>query len=111
MYVQGFLVYTIDPCIPIEYAWIELDEQIVDPTLPHLNPTDQEFYYFPAQSLTVKQLTTVVEEAQEDYPEDAPLPVYGVPPYEYYGEVMLGGADYSAAHREAITKCQLNSKQ
>jgi len=111
MYVQGFLVYAVAPYIPIEYAWIEIEERIVDPTLPHLNKNEQELYYFSAQHLSVQQLTEAVEEAQEDYPEDEPLPIYGVPPYEYYGEIMLGGADYSAAYSEAIAKCQeLNSK-
>lgn len=111
MYVQGFLVYAVELYIPIEYAWMEFEERIVDPTLPHLHKNQQEFYYFPAQRLSVQQLTAAVEEAQEDYPEDDPLPIYGVPPYEYYGEVMLGGADYSAAYSEAIAKCQeLNHK-
>lgn len=111
MYVQGFLVSAVEPYIPIEYAWIEIEQRIVDPTLPHLHKNEQELYYFPAQSLSVQQLTQAIEEAQEDYPEDDPLPIYGMPPYEYYGEVMLGGADYSAAYSEAIAKCQeLNSK-
>ena len=111
IYVQGFLVYTADPCIVVEYAWIELNEQIIDPTLPHLNKNADELYYFPAQRLTVKQLKAAIEEAQEDYPEDNPLPIYGAAPYEYYGEVMLGGADYTTNHTEAVAKCEeLNSK-
>lgn len=111
MYVQGFLVCMGEPCIPIEYAWIELDERIIDPTLPHLNRNAEELYYFAAQRLSVQQLKAVVEEDIEDYPEDNPLPVYGASPYEYYGDLMLGGADYSAAHRDAIAKCQeLNIK-
>jgi hypothetical protein len=111
MYVQGFLVCMGEPCIPIEYAWIELEQRIVDPTLPHLNRNAEELYYFAAQRLSVQQLKAVVEEDLEDYPEDNPLPVYGASPYEYYGALMLGGADYSTAHREAIAKCQeLNSK-
>lgn len=111
MYVQGFLVDAAQPCVPIEYAWIELDEQIVDPTLPHLNKNAQELHYFPAQRLSVQQLTAIVEEALEDYPEDNPLPAYGAAPYEYYGELMLGGIEYLAAHKEAVAKCQLNSQQ
>lgn len=111
MYVQGFLVCMGEPCIPIEYAWIELDERIIDPTLPHLNRNAQELYYFAAQRLSLQQLKAVVEEDIEDYPLDNPLPVYGASPYEYYGDLMLGGADYSAAHRDAIAKCQeLNIK-
>lgn len=111
MYVQGFLVCMGEPCIPIEYAWIELDGRIIDPTLPHLNRNAEELYYFAAQYLSVQQLKAVVEEDIEDYPDDNPLPVYGASPYEYYGDLMLGGADYSAAHSEAIAKCQeLNSK-
>jgi hypothetical protein len=106
MYVQGFLVKAGGPYKPIEHSWIELDERIVDPTLPHLNKNAQELYYFPAQRLTVKQLVAAVEEAREDYPEDDPLPVYGAAPYEYYGDLLLGGADYSAAYREAEAKCR-----
>lgn len=106
MYVQGFLVKAGGPYKPIEHSWIELDEQIVDPTLPHLHKNVQELYYFPAQRLTVEQLVAVVEEAKEDYPEDDPLPVYGATPYEYYGNLMLGGADYSAAYKQAEDKCR-----
>lgn len=54
--------------------------------------------------MSVKQLTAAIEEAQEDYPEDEPLPVYGAAPYEYYGDVMLGGADYAAAYAQAEAK-------
>ena len=106
MYVQGFLTFAGDPYVPVEYSWIEFDDRIVDPTFPHLNKDAQALYYFPAQRLTVKQLKAAVEEAKEDYPEDEPLPIYGASPYEYYGELMLGGADYSAAYREAEAKCQ-----
>ncbi len=106
MYVQGFLVYAVEPCTIVEYGWIEFDDRIVDPTFPHLNKNAQALYYFPAQRLTVKQLKAAVEEAKEDYPEDEPLPIYGASPYEYYGELMLGGADYSAAYKEAEAKCE-----
>lgn len=105
IYVQGFLVFSGEPYVPVEYSWIELDESIVDPTLPHLNKNPQNLYYFPAQRLTVQQLKAAVEEAKEDYPEDDPLPIYGVPPYEYYGELMLGGKDYEEAYQEAKAKC------
>ena len=106
MYVQGFLVKAGAPYKPIEHSWIELNEQIVDPTLPHLKKNAQELFYFPAQRLTVEQLKAAVEEAREDYPEDDPLPIYGAAPYDYYGDLMLGGADYSAAYREAEAKCR-----
>lgn len=110
IYVQGFLAFPGNPYEPIEHSWIELEDRIVDPTLPYLNKDAQELYYFAAHCLSVKQLTAAIEEAQEDYPEDDPLPVYGAAPYEYYGEVMLGGADYAAAYTEAAAKCKvLNS--
>lgn len=108
MYVQGFLAFPGEPYMPIEHSWIELGESIIDPTLPHLNK-DAQVYYFPAQRLSVAQMKAAVEEAMEDYPEDEPLPIYGAAPYEYYGDVMLGGADYAAAYQAAEAKCkQLN---
>ncbi len=105
-YVQGFLAFPGEPYIPIEHSWIELDERIVDPTLPHLNKSAQELSYFPAQYLSVTQMKAAVEEALEDYPEDEPLPIYGVPPYEYYGEIMLGGNEYLEAFKQAEAKCR-----
>ena len=105
MYIQGFLAWAGEPYVPVEYSWIELDERIVAPTLPQLNKT-RELYFFPAQSLTVAQLKAAVEEAKEDYPDDEPLPIYGTTPYDYYGEVMLGGQEYSAAYKEAEAKCR-----
>ena len=103
VYVQGFLAFP--GCVtPVEHCWIELEDQIIDPTYPHLNKNASELYYFPAHRLSVKQLTAAVEEAQEDYPEDEPLPVYGAAPYEYYGDVMLGGADYAVAYTQAEAK-------
>ena len=99
IYVQGFLVNAQKPYKPIEHSWIELEENLVDPTLPHFNSTTQEFYYFPAHRLSVKQLLAAVEEAKEDYPDDPPLPVY-------YGDVMLGGRDYQAAYEQALAKCK-----
>lgn len=111
MYVQGFLTFAGEPYSPIEYSWIELDDRIVDPTLVHLNKNAQELYYFPAQRLTVEQLQATVEEAKEDYPDDDPLPVYGAAPYEYYGDVMLGGNDYLEAHKQAEAKSrELNNE-
>ncbi len=106
MYVQGFLAFPGEPYLPIEHSWIELDERIVDPTLPHLNKNAQELYYFPAQRLSAVEMKAAVEEAQEDYPEDDPLPIYGAPPYEYYGDIMLGGKDYMEAYRQAEAKCK-----
>lgn len=106
IYVQGFLAFPGEPYIPIEHGWIELDERIVDPTLPYLNKNTQELYYFPAQRLSVMQMKAAVEEAQEDYPEDDPLPIYGAPPYEYYGDIMLGGKDYMEAYKQAEAKCK-----
>ena len=106
IYVQGFLVYPGKPYRPVEHGWIELGEQIIDPNLPHLHKTTQELWYFPAQSLTVKQLKAIIEESKEDYPEDDPLPIYGTTPYEYYGDVMLGGKEYLAAYQAAEAKCK-----
>jgi hypothetical protein len=106
MYVQGFLVKPGKPYEPIEHSWLEFDEYLVDPTLPHLNTNAAELHYFPAQCLSVKQLKAAVEEATEDYPEDPPLPVYGAAPYEYYGDKMLGGRDYQRAYEEAMAKCR-----
>jgi len=106
IYVQGFLVVAGNPYRPIEHSWIELSDRIVDPTLPQLDKNPQEVWYFPAQSLTVKKLKAVIEESKEDYPEDDPLPIYGDAPYEYYGDVMLGGQNYLAAYQAAEAKCK-----
>ncbi|MEA5507137.1 hypothetical protein VB735_29395 [Halotia wernerae UHCC 0503] len=113
-YVQGFLAVAEKPYQPIEHSWIELDDisnndkvvRIIDPTLPHLHKTPQALWYFAAQSLSVKQLKAVIEESQEDYPEDDPLPIYGSTPYEYYGDVMLGGQEYLTAYQAAEAKCR-----
>ena len=99
-YVQGFLVVR-QPTRILEHSWLTLEESIIDPNLAHLKKQPQDLYYFPAQSLTAKQLKATIEEAKEDYPEDDPLPVYGKMPYEYYGEVMLGGKDYLKAYQAA----------
>lgn len=106
VYVQGFLVFASAPCEMVEYGWLELGDRIVDPTFPHLDRHMETLYYFPAQRLTVPQLMATIEESKEDYPEDDPLPVYGEAPYEYYGDVMLGGADYAAAFKDAEAKCR-----
>ena len=104
IYVQGFLVWAGQPYRPIEHGWVELENSIIDPTFQHLNKKVEELYYFPAHRLTVKKLKAAVEEAQEDYPEDDPLPVYGGAPYDYYGDRMLGGKEYKAAYEEAMAK-------
>lgn len=105
-YTQGFLVLPTKPYRPIEYSWLELEESIIDPTPRHFNDFATNLYYFPAQSLSLKQLKSAIEEAKEDYPDDPPLPVYGNAPYEYYGEVMLGGKAYQTAYEQALAKCQ-----
>jgi len=99
------------PYKPVEHSWIELGDRIIDPTLPYLNKNAQELWYFPAQSLNVKQLKAIIEESKEDYPEDDPLPVYGEPPYEYYGNVMLGGKSYLEAYQAAEAKCRELNQQ
>ncbi|MBD2356740.1 hypothetical protein H6G41_19265 [Tolypothrix sp. FACHB-123] len=103
-YVQGFLVFPGQPYRPVEHAWIELEESIVDPNLPHLQKKPEHLYYFPAESFSVKKLKAIIEESEEDYPEDDPLPIYGDPPYEYYGDVMLGGKNYLDAYQAAEAK-------
>ena len=105
IYVQGFLA-SGQPHKPLEHSWIELDDRIIDPTLPYLNRSVEALHYFPAHRLTVKQLKAAIEEAREDYPEDDPLPIYGATPYEYYGDLMLGGEDYLTAYNAAVAKCQ-----
>lgn len=105
-YIQGFLVMPGAPYKPLEHGWVELDQKILDPTFPHLGCLAQDMYYFPAQYLTRKQLQSILEESQEDYPEDDPLPVYGDQPYEYYGNLMLGGSNYQTAYELAVAKCR-----
>ncbi len=113
-YVQGFLAAAQMPYEPIEHGWIELSNadvnesviSIIDPTLPHLHKNPQELWYFAAQSFSIKQLKAIMEESKEDYPEDDPLPIYGDAPYEYYGDVMLGGQEYLAAYQAAEIKCK-----
>lgn len=106
IYVQGFLVIPAISDQPLEYGWLELGDRIIDPTFVHLGVTAENLYYFPAQSLTIKKLTAILEESKEDYPLDDPLPVYGDVPYEYYGDLMLGGTDYQTAYMLALDKCQ-----
>ncbi len=112
IYVQGFLVSSEFPDKAIEYSWIELGDRIIDPTFPHLGLNAEKLYYFPAQSLSLKKITAIIEESKEDYPLDDPLPVYGDLPYEYYGDLMLGGKDYQTAYLLALDKCrELNPPQ
>jgi hypothetical protein len=54
----------------------------------------------------VKKLKAIIEESEEDYPEDDPLPIYGDAPYEYYGDVMLGDQKYLDAYQAAEVKCR-----
>lgn len=111
-YVQGFLAFAGAPFKPVEHSWIEVEETIVDPTLPQLKKSAADLHYFPAHRLSVKQLKAIVEESEEDYPDDDPLPVYGDAPYEYYGDLMLGGSGYKTAWEEAAAKCrELNRPQ
>lgn len=104
LYVQGFVVFSGAPFKPVEHSWLELDDRIVDPSLPHLNRKPDQLFYYPAQRLTAKQLKAAIEEAKEDYPEDDPLPIYGSTPYEYYGDIMLGGKEYLDAYEAATVK-------
>ncbi|MDX2231694.1 MAG: hypothetical protein NW220_18815 [Leptolyngbyaceae cyanobacterium bins.349] len=105
-YVQGFLVIPGKRCTPREHAWLELEDCLIDPSWPFLNQAGNALHYFPAQRLSVKQLKAAIEEAKEDYPDDPPLPIYGTMPYEYYGDVMLGGKEYQEAHAAAQAKCR-----
>ena len=106
VYAQGFLVIKRKPYQLFEHAWIELDSRIIDPNLPHLASESLEMWYFTAQTYTRKKLKAILEESKEDYPEDDPLPIYGDAPYEYYGDVMLGGKQYLSAYESAVAKCQ-----
>jgi hypothetical protein len=113
-YVQGFLVFSGQPYRPVEHAWIELSDaageepiiHIIDPNLPHLKKTTDSLWYFAAHSLTVPELKEILEESEEDYPEDDPLPIYGNAPYEYYGDDMLGDKKYLDAYQLAEAKCK-----
>ena len=105
-YIQGFLAFPGQPYQPVEHSWIEVGDAIIDPTLPHLHKKPQKLWYFAAQSLTIKKLKAIVEESKEDYPEDDPLPIYGTEPYEYYGDVMLGGKEYLEAYQAAEAQCK-----
>jgi hypothetical protein len=51
LYVQGFVVYASKPYRLIEHAWLELEDKIIDPNLPHLNKKAADLSYFPAQNL------------------------------------------------------------
>ncbi|MEL6461062.1 MAG: hypothetical protein AAFQ91_22965 [Cyanobacteria bacterium J06621_15] len=108
IYAQGFLVLKRKSSYQLlEHAWIEIESRIIDPNLPYLIKESQEsreIWYFTAQTFTVKKLKKIIEESKEDYPEDDPLPIYGDAPYEYYGEVMLGGKEYLSAYELAAAK-------
>jgi len=106
IYVQGFLAVPGAPYKPIEYSWIEVEDRIVDTTFYHLGKSIQELHYFPAHYLNIKELKAIIEESKEDYPEDDPLPIYGNEPYEYYGNLMLGGSNYQNAYDLALAKCR-----
>ncbi|MEY3404125.1 MAG: hypothetical protein RLZZ86_3747, partial [Cyanobacteriota bacterium] len=41
-YVQGFLVFAGKPYKPVEHGWIEVNDVIIDPTLPFLQKKPQE---------------------------------------------------------------------
>ncbi len=103
-YVQGFLTIAAQPPQLLEHSWLELGDRILDPTFPYFQKSVEQVYYFPAQRLSVSELTAAVEEAQEDYPDDPPLPVYGKQPYEYYGDEMLGGKEYFDAYEAAVAR-------
>lgn len=105
LYVQGFVTFVGSPYKPLEHSWLELDDRLIDPTFPHLNRKPEQLHYYPAQKLTAKQLKKAIEEAKEDYPEDEPLPIYGSTPYEYYGDDMLGGKEYTQSYETANAKC------
>jgi hypothetical protein len=106
IYVQGFIAVPGSPYKPIEHSWIESETSIIDPTLPYLGVPAADIHYFPAHRLTIKQLKAAIEEAEEDYPDDDVLPVYGDAPYAYYGDLMLGGNEYLEAHQAAEAKCR-----
>ncbi|MBE9030886.1 hypothetical protein IQ266_14210 [filamentous cyanobacterium LEGE 11480] len=106
VYVQGFLAFPGEPFRAIEHVWLEVEETILDPNLPYINKKAEDLHYFPAQTLTLKQLKAAIEEAQEDYPEDDPLPIYGASPYAYYGDQMLGGKAYQEAFEAAKAKAR-----
>jgi hypothetical protein len=105
-YVQGFLVCVGGALQPIEHAWLETATEIIDPNFPFLKQRADAVFYFPAQRLTYSALQAAIEEAKEDYPEDDPLPIYGTNPYDYYGDVMLGGVEYTAAFNAAKAKAK-----
>jgi hypothetical protein len=114
MYVQGFLAFAGQPYRPVEHAWIEINDtkgdesivRIIDPNLNHLNKNPQQIWYYSAHGIKIKKLKAILEESKEDYPEDDPLPIYGDMPYEYYGNVMLGGKSYLEAYQAAEAKCK-----
>jgi hypothetical protein len=105
-YVQGFIAFPGQSNEPIEHAWIELGDSILDPNFQFLQKKAENLYYFAAQRLNLAQLQAAIVEAEEDYPEDEPLPIYGASPYDYYGDVMLGGKEYTEAFAAAQAQCR-----
>ncbi len=110
-YVQGFLVIIENPFSLQEHAWVETDDAIIEPSLPHIGYSADALRYFPAQILSEADLASAIEIAKEDYPEDNPLPVYGDAPYAYYGDVMLGGEPYQEAYQQAQALSQQLTQQ
>ena len=108
-YVQGFLLKPGDES-PMEHAWVELElaDGItrIDPSFRHFKKNGEELFYFPAHYLDVPDLQEAIVEAQEDYPEDPPLPIYSEMPYEFYGDLLLGDKHYQVAFDAAKAKCK-----
>lgn len=111
LYTQGFLVAMGKFPKPKEHSWLELSDCLIDVNLAkeNLKENQAERFYFPAQQLSLNQLKIAIAEAKEDYPEDSPLPIYGNEPYEYYGDVLLGGKEYQIAYEAAMQKCRQKS--
>jgi len=103
LYVQGFLVVLGEP-EPLEHAWVEVGAVRIDPNLRFLKKQATDLSYFPAHRLSVENLKAAIEEAQEDYPEDSPLPIYAQMPYDYYGDLFLGDRHYARAFEMAQAK-------
>jgi hypothetical protein len=108
LYTQGFVVNLGKSSKPQEHSWLELDHFIIDLGLTKLNLDSR--LYFPAQQLNLTELKAAIAEAEEDYPEDSPLPIYGSQPYDYYGELLLGGKDYTIAYNAAMARCSQKSE-
>lgn len=55
-YVQGFLVLTGHPYKPIEHAWIELEDVIIDPSFAYLQRKSRKYLVFPRTSFNPEQI-------------------------------------------------------